>query len=124
MKKVAKLSKVVLAAHTGPNGGLTQVNRKQKPFEYLDLDVDFIDEDYDESSSENINKLNIDDSNPVDIKEKTIEQISDKDNKLLSNQDSQDEVAGIKNWNQPDERAHGVATTLYEKHPVTNANAG
>lgn len=74
MKKVSKLSKVVLASHTGPSGGLTCVNRKQKPFEYLDLDVDFIDEDY-EGSSENINKLNIDETN---ANEK--ENISDKVN--------------------------------------------
>lgn len=58
MKKVAKLSKVVLASHTGPAGGLLQVNRKQKPFEYLDLDVDFIDEDYG-GSDENIDRINV-----------------------------------------------------------------
>ncbi|XP_035223958.1 PP2C-like domain-containing protein CG9801 [Stegodyphus dumicola] len=123
MKKVAKLSKVVLAAHTGPAGGLTQVNRKQKPFEYLDLDVDFIDEDY-EGSSENINKLNIEESNAVENKEKINEQAPVNEKITSVAQDFPDEIAGIKNWNQPDERAYGTATSLYEKHPVTNANAG
>lgn len=82
MKKVSKLSKVALAAHTGPSGGLTRVNRKQKPFEYLDLDVDFIDEDY-EGSSENINKLNIDETNAND-KENTNEQVNASETKKTS----------------------------------------
>lgn len=125
MKKVSKLSKVVLAAHTGPSGGLTRVNRKQKPFEYLDLDVDFIDEDY-EGSSENINKLNIDDTN-ANEKEKPSDQVNACEKKSSLSQDNTcytEEVAGIKNWDQSDERAYGIATSLYEKHPVTNTNAG
>ena len=84
MKKVSKLSKVVLAAHTGPSGGLTCVNRKQKPFEYLDLDVDFIDEDY-EGSSENINKLNIDEAN-ANIEEKPNDQVSASEKKISVSQ--------------------------------------
>ncbi|KAH7935391.1 hypothetical protein HPB52_006890 [Rhipicephalus sanguineus] len=35
-----------------------------------------------------------------------------------------EEVAGICNWNQPAEFAYGIATTLYECHPVTKENAG
>lgn len=85
MKKVSRLSKVVLAAHTGPSGGLTCVNRKQKPFEYLDLDVDFIDEDY-EGSSENINKLNIDEANANIVEEKSTDQVSASEKKISVSQ--------------------------------------
>lgn len=34
------------------------------------------------------------------------------------------EVAGIKDWYAPCESAYGIATTLYECHPVTKENAG
>ena len=35
-----------------------------------------------------------------------------------------EEIAGIKNWNRPHERAFGLSTTLYERHPITKERAG
>lgn len=35
-----------------------------------------------------------------------------------------EEIAGILDWSCAHENAFGVATTLYERHPVTNENAG
>ncbi|XP_049953674.1 PP2C-like domain-containing protein CG9801 [Schistocerca serialis cubense] len=35
-----------------------------------------------------------------------------------------EEIAGILNWFHPHPDAFGVATTLYEKHPITQENAG
>ena len=34
------------------------------------------------------------------------------------------EIAGIKDWFSPCDSAYGIATTLYECHPVTKENAG
>ncbi|GAB6022127.1 hypothetical protein CHUAL_006268 [Chamberlinius hualienensis] len=34
------------------------------------------------------------------------------------------EIAGIGNWNKAHRKAYGMATTLYERHPVTQRNAG
>ncbi|XP_018014825.1 uncharacterized protein LOC108671765, partial [Hyalella azteca] len=36
----------------------------------------------------------------------------------------QEEVAGVLNWNRPSERAFGLSTTLYERHPITRERAG
>ncbi|XP_027218748.1 uncharacterized protein [Penaeus vannamei] len=35
-----------------------------------------------------------------------------------------EEIAGLLNWNRPHQRAYGLSTTLYERHPVTNERAG
>lgn len=34
------------------------------------------------------------------------------------------EIAGVTNWFCADEKAYGIATTLYEKNPTTNSNIG
>ncbi|KAL0277126.1 UNVERIFIED_CONTAM: hypothetical protein PYX00_004513 [Menopon gallinae] len=40
------------------------------------------------------------------------------------NLSSGEEIAGIPNWNRPHKRAFGLATTLYEKNPLTNQHTG
>ncbi|XP_055949855.1 PP2C-like domain-containing protein CG9801 [Argiope bruennichi] len=124
VKEIAPLSRTVLSACTGPQGGLTTVDLEPKPFEFPDIDVHFIDEDH-RDSSENL----------VKCKEATeegnsarcdTESWSDGDqNKLSDNAESKTmEIAGIKDWFSPCESAYGIATTLYECHPVTKENAG
>ncbi|GBM72958.1 PP2C-like domain-containing protein CG9801 [Araneus ventricosus] len=90
VKEIAPLSRTVLSACTGPQGGLTTVDLEPKPFEFPDIDVHFIDEDH-RDSSENL----------VKCKETTED----------GNQTSS-------------HTAYGIATTLYECHPVTKENAG
>ena len=53
--EIAPLSRLILAACTGPQGGLTTVDLGAKPFEFPDADVYFIDEDF-QDSSENLAK--------------------------------------------------------------------
>ncbi|KAF2365697.1 PPM-type phosphatase domain [Trinorchestia longiramus] len=36
----------------------------------------------------------------------------------------QEEIGGVLNWNRPSERAFGLSTTLYERHPITRERAG
>lgn len=35
-----------------------------------------------------------------------------------------EEIAGLLNWNRPHQRAYGLSTTLYERHPLTSERAG
>uniref|UniRef100_A0A6A7G5C4 PP2C-like domain-containing protein CG9801 n=1 Tax=Hirondellea gigas TaxID=1518452 RepID=A0A6A7G5C4_9CRUS len=35
-----------------------------------------------------------------------------------------EEVAGVLNWNRPSDRAFGLSTTLYERHPISKERAG
>ncbi|CAG2103543.1 unnamed protein product, partial [Medioppia subpectinata] len=51
VKEVHKLSNKLVTASTGPGGGLTCVNRRTKAFDLSDADVDFIDEDYNETNN-------------------------------------------------------------------------
>lgn len=45
VKEISRLSVDVTGAYTGPAGGLTKVNRRQRALSVSDPDVDFIDED-------------------------------------------------------------------------------
>ncbi|XP_067136873.1 PP2C-like domain-containing protein CG9801 isoform X1 [Centruroides vittatus] len=139
IQEISVLSKKVLAAYTGPVGGLTQVNKKQRAFDSSEPDVDFIDEDY-VASCDNIPNLIKDDdklSQKIGTPKKSNESKSNSEISVngdcLSSQtsdeknyfpDDNEEIAGIKNWNRPSDYAYGIATTLYECHPVTRENAG
>ncbi|XP_066996782.2 PP2C-like domain-containing protein CG9801 [Anabrus simplex] len=90
----------VFAALTGPDGGLTTVNRRQRHLSTSDPDVDYI-----------------------DILEQQAERESNAD-MSLSATSKHEEIAGIPDWYCPHTDAYGAATTLYEKHPITNENAG
>ncbi|XP_076242187.1 PP2C-like domain-containing protein CG9801 [Calliopsis andreniformis] len=86
--------KEVLAAHTGPDNGLTTVNSQEKHLSINDIDIDYIDmleqgEQYRNTSTT---------MNPT--------------------------IAGIGGWFSPHETAYGIATTLYEKNPTNNTNNG
>ncbi|XP_064476799.1 PP2C-like domain-containing protein CG9801 [Ornithodoros turicata] len=112
-KQLAVLSPRLVAAFTGPTGGLTQVNKSQKAFTCTELDVDFIDEDDGLRDGTN-------------APETPARRGSDAHKEALDSgrQTDKDEIAGITNWNCPAEFAYGIATTLYERHPVTKENAG
>ncbi|GIY13247.1 PP2C-like domain-containing protein CG9801 [Caerostris darwini] len=127
VKEIAPLSRTVLSACTGPQGGLTTVDLETKPFEFPDVDVHFIDEDH-RDSSENLVKLkDIVQEDTYSSAHDDIEpwpdvnpSISDSNGESLKKA----EIAGIKDWFSPCESAYGIATTLYECHPVTKENAG
>lgn len=63
--ELAPLSRTILSACTGPQGGLTTVDLGAKPFEFPDADVYFIDEDF-RDSSENLAKEEFEKSNKPD----------------------------------------------------------
>ncbi|CAG2164956.1 unnamed protein product [Oppiella nova] len=147
VKEVHKLSNKLVTASTGPGGGLTLVNRRSKPFDLTDPDVDFIDEDYNESNNslpflknENINGIisksnenndkNKNNNNRDNINEENWEQ---KPSIISSETESfhksatlalGEEIAGIANWDSGTDNAYGMATTLYECHPSTKEKAG
>lgn len=84
----------VIAAHSGPDNGLTTVNVQQRHLSINDIDIDYIDmldqgEQYRNTSTATI---------PT--------------------------IAGIADWFNPHEKAYGIATTLYEKNPTNNINNG
>uniref|UniRef100_A0A2I9LPG7 PP2C-like domain-containing protein n=1 Tax=Centruroides hentzi TaxID=88313 RepID=A0A2I9LPG7_9SCOR len=118
VKELAIFSNDIIASHTGPSGGLTRVNNRSKPFERIDLDVDFIDEDF-VSSCDNISTLLKDEERFSEEPKKLAEQRRDS-----GTSSDDDEIAGIKDWNMPNENAFGISTTLYEFNPITKANAG
>lgn len=95
----------IVAALTGPDGGLTTVNRKQRHITTSDPDVDFIDI-LDQGETEK----------PPEEGTATSE--------TSSSFIKTEEVAGVRNWSQPHRGAYGAATTLYELHPLTGENAG
>lgn len=96
---VVKGTETVFAAVTGPDGGLTTVNRRQRHLSASDPDVDYID---------------IHDQQAEHERSTGASQISSEP----------EEIAGVLNWFHPHPDAFGVATTLYEKHPITQENAG
>lgn len=118
VKELAKFSTEILAAYTGPSGGLTKVNHRSKPFERIDLDVDFIDEDF-VSSSDNISSLLKEEERFNEEPTKLAEQRRDS-----GTSSDDDEIAGIRDWNIPNKNAYGISTTLYEFNPITKAYAG
>lgn len=134
VKEISKLSKKLVSASTGPNGGLTQVNRRSKPFDLADTDVDFIDEDYNDSNNSlpfvknaNINGIisNSNDNNAdiCDDKESINNSENDGFHKSATMALGED-IAGINRWDSSTDNAYGIATTLYECHPSTKEKAG
>lgn len=132
VKEINKLSAKVVATQTGPNGGLTEVNRKTKPFELPDSDVDFIDEDYSESNDslpcDTLPKNNSLDQSKSFAKDEINHEKSKVECNLSYHSTATlplgEEIAGINCWEMPNENAYGIATSLYECHPVTKEKAG
>lgn len=145
VKEINKLSNKLVSASTGPGGGLTLVNRRSKPFDLADTDVDFIDEDYNESnnslpfindiiSKSNENNNNINNNESISSSEENWEQnqsiiSSDIDRNDCLHKSATialgEEIAGINRWDSATDNAYGIATTLYECHPFrTKEKAG
>lgn len=132
-RDVAPLSKRILAAYTGPSGGLTRVNRGPMRALTVTDQVDFIDDDSLCGSNENLASRYLDRSGgtpkakaPTCLSSKT-EGPRVADTACVTGEEAEtatEEIAGVSNWCQPAEFAYGIATTLYECHPVTKENAG
>ena len=135
-----------MSASTGPGEGLAQVNRRSKPFDLADADVDFIDEDYDSNNSlpflknENICEIisKSDENNDKNQNNNNNNERSDQNweqNQSIISSENEDlhksatlalgeEIAGISCWDCATDNAYGIATTLYECHPSTKEKAG
>lgn len=137
VKDVEQLKDRVVAAHTGPNGGLLNVHINVKPFDLAD-DVDFIDEDYPDSSLSSTGE----DHSPRTLKStkssaSTVS--SDVGDPLASSNESvspansynthsasahSEPIAGVEHWQLESDFAYGISTSLYESNPSTKRNAG
>ncbi|GFY36994.1 PP2C-like domain-containing protein CG9801 [Trichonephila inaurata madagascariensis] len=128
VREIAPLSGKVLSACTGPQGGLTTVDLDAKPFEFPDADVHFIDEDHRDSSENLVKFKDLTKEERQSSHHNDIEpwpDVEQSKHKYNSNPEQKtEEIAGIKDWFSPCESAYGIATTLYECHPVTKENAG
>lgn len=134
MKDIERLESGVVAAYTGPNRGLLNVRiTPSKPFDLAD-DVDFIDEDYPDSSlsstgedqsphTSKSSKSSVVSSDTGEVGSST-ENVSPLNTYSSSADCTQDPVAGIANWNKESDFAYGISTTLYESNPSTHRNAG
>lgn len=100
--KICSMLDEVIAVDTGPDGGLTTVNRgKKKHLTSQDPSLSYIDSEEPVAPPREANggKAEI----PLD---------------------EEAEVAGIVDWLRPSGIACGAATSLYERHPVTEQVAG
>lgn len=151
VKEIELLETNIVAAFTGPNDGLRTINSSTKPFDVpLDDGIDFIDEDYPDSSlssngacsdhnnhssPQNSAKLSTTSSmlsSTGDVM--TFSDQSDQRNKSSPSSTTTttnnhetitiEPVAGVNNWNRFDDFAYGISTTLYESHPTTKQRAG
>ncbi|KAH9421226.1 hypothetical protein DERP_012799 [Dermatophagoides pteronyssinus] len=147
IKEIELLETNIVSACTGPSDGLLTIHSSSKPFEIaLDDGIDFIDEDYPDSSlssngcsdhhssPQNSAKLStssdvISSTDTGDVI--TFSDVSDRQTKSSSSSSSNNHetiiiepVAGVNNWNRFDDFAYGISTTLYESHPSTKQRAG
>ncbi|XP_029052655.1 PP2C-like domain-containing protein CG9801 [Osmia bicornis bicornis] len=84
----------ILAAHTGPDNGLTTVNLQQRHLSINDIDIDYIDMLDQNEQYRNTSTI----TTPT--------------------------IAGVVDWFNPHNMAYGIATTLYEKNPTNNTTNG
>ncbi|RWS13736.1 PP2C-like domain-containing protein, partial [Dinothrombium tinctorium] len=139
IKEINKLSSRVVAACTGPSGGLMKVNsqRKSQAFELPeDAEVDFIDEDYESNDSipkskQQLSKQSSNDQINNNSRHNSSSHSDEDDGDENSNLFNRaatlplgEEIAGIANWDMPTDYAFGIATSLYEHHPHTDESAG
>ncbi|XP_054714958.1 PP2C-like domain-containing protein CG9801 [Uloborus diversus] len=127
VKQLAPLSRTVLSACTGPQGGLTTVDFGEKPFEFPDADVYFIDEDYRDSCENLVKNKDFSTKKRHSAPDDEILPWPDEEeseHNIGSSVEGKIEIAGITDWFSPCESSFGIATTLYECHPVTKENAG
>ena len=106
-----------------------------KPFDLTD-EVDFIDEDYPDSS---LSSTGVDLSPPTpkssvstvssDVgvtlpPSENTSPVNEYESKIESLDHDCNPIAGINDWNCEKDFAYGISTTLYESHPFTKRHAG
>uniref|UniRef100_T1J1L7 PPM-type phosphatase domain-containing protein n=1 Tax=Strigamia maritima TaxID=126957 RepID=T1J1L7_STRMM len=162
VRKISLLKPSVFAAYTGPQGGLTSVNRDQRNGELYNEELDYLNEELlgkrqarlaqQEDLDEFLETPPRNSTAPVPIQrpsnsssagrktsiaqdynlvhEKNFQYMYEDSNNsnlgddyFFKDSDNMD-VAGIKNWNRPHNKAFGAAATLYERHPITREKAG
>ncbi|ROT72201.1 PP2C-like domain-containing protein [Penaeus vannamei] len=110
-RKLRRPRPKVLAAFTGPGGGLASVNRGgHPPLQRDEADLDYIDAD--DAMSDAQPNAYVTSQKPPPLPDPDLKR------------SETEEIAGLLNWNRPHQRAYGLSTTLYERHPVTNERAG
>uniref|UniRef100_A0A1B6KM56 PPM-type phosphatase domain-containing protein n=1 Tax=Graphocephala atropunctata TaxID=36148 RepID=A0A1B6KM56_9HEMI len=139
-RSLGVISKPVVTAMTGPNGGLTTVNQRQRHLSISDPDVHFIDiiDDDAQSGSRDANSnvsgvnANVIPPPPEYAGSATFtplqksESVPNACERVLSKPEgsSAGDVAGVSNWEGGTSWAYGCSTSLYERHPVTSVPAG
>lgn len=134
IKDIEILATNVVAACTGPNDGLLIINTSSKPFELAIDDVDFIDEDYPDSSLSS-NGCDLSPQNSAKLSTSTVSSdtgepvtLSDLDTDHTKSSSKKSDyiepVAGVQDWNRSSDFAYGISTTLYESLPNTKQKAG
>ncbi|KAL1117369.1 hypothetical protein AAG570_004695 [Ranatra chinensis] len=109
---------------TGPNGGLTTVNRKQRHLSISDPDVHFIDTTDDEPNPgqfEQFWEYSTGPSSPAPL-QKSESTPNARGGSGMGG--SGEPIAGVSDWECGNGRAYGRSTTLYERHPHTGVPAG
>lgn len=138
--EIEPLDTKVIASSTGPLGGLCNGVKFSQPKPlYLDLaeQVDFIDEDYPDSSLSSSggdllshtpkSSLSTASSDTLATSSANASPVNALyESKIPScNLDSEcTPIAGINDWNAEKDFAYGVSTSLYESHPSTRRHAG
>lgn len=138
--EIEPLDTKVIASSTGPLGGLCNGVKFSQPKPlYLDLaeQVDFIDEDYPDSSlsssggdllshtpKSSLSTVSSDTLATSSANASPVNALYE--SKIPScNLDSEcTPIAGINDWNAEKDFAYGVSTSLYESHPSTRRHAG
>lgn len=108
-----------------------------KPFDLAD-DVDYIDEDYPDSSLSSAGA--VDQLSPHTNKSSSSNVSSDgrltasdgtgspnsgyQTNSNSNHSNNKEPIAGVFDWNCGNDHAYGVSNSLYESHPTTKKNAG
>lgn len=132
--RLCSLQSEIIATHTGPDGGLTTVNRGQRGHvTSQDPDVSYIDSEDDavplpstissESTSNDVNATvqpEVSDEHLADHEELPTKEPTT----AAEPPEPEIEIAGVVNWNRPSGIAFGAATSLYERHPISGETAG
>ncbi|KAK4018773.1 hypothetical protein OUZ56_000816 [Daphnia magna] len=132
--RLCSLQSEIIATHTGPDGGLTTVNRGQRGHvTSQDPDVSYIDSEDDavplpstissESTSNDVNAAvqpEVSDEHLADHEELPTKEPTP----AAEPPEPEIEIAGVVNWNRPSGIAFGAATSLYERHPISGETAG
>jgi len=126
-KPIGTLYHTILAAVTGPNGGLTTVNRKRRHLSISDPDVRFIDNTEEDASGAKDANSNTSSVNcnlippPAEYGPAVLQKSESSPN---TSENRAEPIAGVIDWNHPCSHTYGKSITLYERHPITGIPAG